>query len=549
MTLLRFAVALALGLACALAQAAESPARTHLLQRDGRHALMVDGAPFTVLGAQVHNSSNWSGALGQVWPAAKDLGANTVEVPISWEQVEPVEGRFDFSFLDTLLQQARAHRMRVVLLWFGTWKNTSPQYVPAWVKFDNRRFPRMVDRDGKNSYCLSPLGEHTLEADRKAFVALMSHLKKVDARERTVILVQVQNEVGTFGTVRDFGARAQAAFDRDVPAAVLARKKPPVPGAASGSWRAVYGDYADEYFHAWAIASYIEAIAKAGRAAYDLPMYVNNALREPLEPLAPWKSNFASGGPTYDVIDIYKAAAPSIDIIGPDLYQPESDKVAANLQKFQRPDNALWVPELGNAETYARYVYQILGRGAIGVAPFGIDYFDYANFPLGAKRSDRAMVEPFARVFKVFAPMQRQWARWAFEGRTWGVAEGDDHGDQTIVMNGWKAKVTFGQWMFGEREWPGSAKEAPAHAAKAQGGVAIAQIAEDEFVLVGQFARVRLDDAEGSGRAMIDRAEQGRFDASGRWVMERRWNGDQVDWGLNFTGRPVVLKVKMGRYQ
>jgi hypothetical protein len=378
----------------------------------------------------------------------------------------------------------------------------------------------------------------------------MTHLKKIDGERHTVIMVQVENEVGTYGSVRDFGPKAEAMFRQPVPPAVLAHKKSPVPGAASGTWSEVYGPYADEYFHAYAIASYIEEVAKAGRAVYDLPMFVNVALRDAIEqPPQPWKNNFASGGPSHDVIDIYKAAAPHVDIVGPDIYHPEWAKVRAHLEQFKRPDNALFVPELGNSEVYARYIYLILGRGALGVAPFGIDYFDYANFPLGAKRNDKAAVEPFAKVFAAFVPMQRQWARWAFEGRTYGVAEPEDHADQHVAMKGWKAHVTFGQWQFGEREWPGNQKESPAHAASAAGGVAIAQVADDEFVLVGQLARVRIDDEQGSGRALIDSAEEGRFGPDGQWVMERRWNGDQVDWGFNFTAQPRVLKVKMGRYR
>ncbi|HEU6456369.1 MAG TPA: DUF5597 domain-containing protein [Roseateles sp.] len=543
--LLRLPSALLLPLAFTAMAAAERP---HLVQKDGRHALLVDGQPFTILGAQVHNSSNYPKALEKVWPAIADVHANTVEVPVAWEQIEPVEGRFDFSFVDTLLQQARERQLQVVLLWFGTWKNTSPQYTPAWVKFDNQRFPRMVDADGKDSYCLSPFGAETLKADQRAFTALMTHLKQVDDPQHTVLMVQVENEVGTFGLARDYGRAAQAIFEQPVPAAVIARKKPVA--KPSGNWREVYGDYADEYFHAWAIARYIEEIAKAGRAVHDLPMVVNNALRDPLEqPPKPWKKDFAAGGPTYDVIDIYKAAAPHIDIVGPDIYNPESRKLDANLAKFKRPDNALFVPEIGNAELYARYLYQILGNGSLGVSPFGIDYFDYANYPLGAKTNDKATVEPFAKVYAAFRPMQRQWARWAFEGRTWGVAEPDDHADQFVAMKGWKAHITFGQWQFGEREWPGNQKEKPAHAATPSGGVAIAQIADDEFILVGQLARVRIDDAEASGKALIDHVEEGRFGADGRWVMERRWNGDQVDWGLNFTANPRVVKVKLGRYR
>jgi beta-galactosidase GanA len=528
------------------ANAGAGQAIPRLQQKDGRFALMVDGKPFTILGAQAHNSSNYPAALGKVWAAVKDASANTLEIPVAWEQIEPVEGKFDFSYVDTLVAQARRNKVRLVLLWFGTWKNTGPQYTPEWVKFDNRRFPRMIDKDGKTIYCLSPFGEQTLAADKAAFVALMSHLKKIDSSERTVIMVQVENEVGTYGTVRDFGPKSEAAFRQPVPQAVLARKKAPVPGAASGSWSEVYGPYADEYFHAYAVASYIEELAKAGRAVYDLPMFVNNALRDPLEPMAPWKGNFASGGPTYDVIDIYKAAAPHIDIAAPDIYLPESKKVSATLEQFQRPDNALFVPEMGNAAGYARYIYQILGRGAIGVAPFGLDYADYSNYPLGSKLKDKSMVEPFGKIYAAFRPMAGLWAQWALEGRTYGVAEGDDRGPQSLAARGWKIKASFREWQFGNA----NKDDLPAGTEKPNGGAALAQVGDNEFIVIGQNVRLSFE-GEGANAGkpfMYARVEEGHFDSSGKWIMERNWNGDQTDWGLNLTAQPTVLKVRLGTY-
>ncbi len=546
----KFPCHLLAALALISTQALAAAPLPRLVQQDGRYALMVDGKPFTMLGVQAHNSSNYPNALPKVWAAVKDAHANTLEIPVAWEQIEPVEGKFDFGYVDTLVAEARRNGVRLVLLWFGTWKNTGPAYTPEWVKFDDSRFPRMLGRDGKASYCLSPLGEQTLAADRKAFVALMRHLKQIDEAQRTVIMVQVENEVGTYGTVRDFAPRGEAAFRQPVPAAVLARKKPPVPGAASGTWSEVYGPYADEYFHAWAVASYIEEIAKAGRAVYDLPMFVNNALRDPLEPLAPWKGNFASGGPTYDVIDIYKAAAPHIDVAGPDLYAPQSNSVAATLDKFQRPDNALFVPEMGNAAAYARYVYRILGAGAIGVAPFGIDYADYSNYPLGSKRTDKSMVEPFGTIYAAFAPLARQWGRWALEGRTAGIAEGDDRKPQSLVLKDWGVSASFREWQFGTMGADAKEEDYPPGTAAPNGGAAFARIGDDEFIVIGQHVRLHFWPAganEGK-KFMFARVEEGQFDAQGRWQMERNWNGDQVDHGLNLPARPTILKIRLRAY-
>jgi beta-galactosidase GanA len=557
--LLARARVLALAAACAGAGAQAAQPAQHagelprIVEQNGHYALMVDGAPWLMLGGQAQNSSNYPAALPKVWAAIRDAHANTLEIPVAWEQIEPKEGQFDFNYVDTLVKEARANKVRLVLLWFGTWKNTGPSYTPEWVKFDNKRFPRMVNKDGKPDCCLSPLGAQTREADKLAFVALMTHLKAIDGAQHTAIMVQVENEVGSYNIVRDYGPAAEAAYRQPVPPAVLARQKPPAGRPQQGSWQEVYGDYAEQYFHAWAIASYIEDIANAGRAVYDLPMYVNNALRDPGEPgkpAAPFKNDFASGGPTFDVLGIYKAAAPHIDLAAPDIYMPESNKVTANLERFQQPGNALLVPEMGNAAGYARYVWQILGRGAIGVAPFGIDYAEYSNYPLGSPYTDKRMVEPFAQVYAAFAPMSRQWARWAFEGRTHGVAEGDDRAPQTLALDGWNASVSFRQFQFGEREWLHDKSDYPLGTDKPNGGLAIAQTGPDEFVVVGQRARLKVSGAGvNAGKpSMWARVEEGHFEADGRWIMERVWNGDQTDYGLNLPATPTVLKVRMGTY-
>ncbi|PQO97441.1 glycoside hydrolase [Massilia phosphatilytica] len=546
-----------LAAACALAvmstqatQALAAAPMPRLVQQDGRYALLVDGKPFTMLGVQAHNSSNYPAALPKVWAAVKDVHANTLEIPVAWEQIEPVEGKFDFSYVDTLVAQARQKGVRLVLLWFGTWKNTGPAYTPEWVKFDNQRFPRMIDKDGKDSYCLTPLGEQTLKADTRAFVALMTHLRKIDGERHTVIMVQVENEVGTYGSVRDFGPKAEAMFRQPVPPAVLAHKKSPVPGAAGGTWSDVYGPYADEYFHAYAIASYIEEVAKAGRAVYDLPMYVNNALRDPVEPLAPWNNNFSSGGPGYDVVDIYKAAAPHIDIAAPDIYMGESHKVNAVLTQFQRPDNALFVPEMGNATYYARYLLQILGRGAIGVAPFGVDYADYSNYPLGSKLKDKSMAEPFGKIYEAFGSLAPLWGQWALEGRTHGLAEGDDRKRQPLEMKNWGVTASFREWQLGGQPDPVNLADIPPGTESSSGSMALAQIGDDEFVVVGQHIRLHFwpAGANAGKRFMFARVEEGRFDTRGKWIMERNWNGDQTDHGLNFTGQPTILKIRLRTY-
>lgn len=513
----------------------------HIETKQGRHALIVDGKPFTILGGQVNNSSNYASALPKVWPVLDRIHANTVEVPVAWEQIEPEEGKFDFSFVQTLVEQARAHDKRVVLLWFATWKNTAPAYTPDWVKLNNSRFPRMKTKDGKDHYALSPMHRTTLEADKRAFVRLMTYLKEHDP-QNTVILVQPENEVGSYRNPRDYGDKAQKLFNGPVPAELVKAL-----GKRAGTWAAVFGDQADRAFNTWYIARYINEIAAAGKAVKPLPMYVNAALSDPFKTPAP--DAVASGGPQQDVIDIWKAAAPAIDFEAPDIYDRKSKDVDAYLQAYARPDNPLMVPEIGNAREYARYFYPAMGLGAIGFAPFGMDDTGYFNYPLGAKALDEATLDAFASKYAVFEAMGSEWGRIALTRPTWGVAKPDDGAGQSTVMGNWKIATSYGEWQFGQKDWDFLDQTPPAWADEPVGGLVVAQLSANEFLLTGDHVRVNFAAAEnGPANAIMVRVEQGHF-ADGKWVMDRIWNGDQTDYGINLIDSPVLLKVIMGSYR
>ncbi|MGE8279388.1 MAG: DUF5597 domain-containing protein [Stenotrophomonas sp.] len=514
---------------------AKSTELPRVVTENGRHALFVDGKPFLILGAQVNNSSNYPQALDDVWPAIEVLKPNTVMVPVAWEQVEAKEGEFDFSFVDTLLQQAREKKVRLILLWFATWKNNGPNYAPEWVKLDNNRFPRLLTADGRTLNSMSPHAQATLDADRKAFVQLMRHLKAKDP-QHTVIMVQPQNEPGTYGSVRDFSPLAQKDFEAAVPEALLKKL-----GKQPGTWREVFGADADEFFHAWHIAHFIDQVAAAGKAEYNLPMLVNAALRGPFNPSQP--GQYASGGPTDNVLDVYKAAAPHIDMLSPDIYMPEYRMYTTVLERYSRADNPLFVAETGNREEYARYFFSALGQQAIGWSPFGIDYSKYSNFPLGARAMNPETLEPFALNYRLVGPAADVIAKASFEGKVRATAEQPGEPVQTLKIDEkWNAVVTYGVpqfWFQGEP--PGNPEPV--------GRALVVQLGPDEFLLTGAHARISLVAADPAvaDRQIYRSVDEGTY-VDGEWKFRRRWNGDQTDYGLNFSSAPQLLRVKLATY-
>lgn len=507
-----------------LVSAAEMP---RLVHKNGHYALLVDGQPFLILGAQINNSSAWPATLPQVWPAIEAIHANAVEAPVCWEQLEPQRDRFDFSVVDELLKQARTHHVYLVLLWFGTWKNGRMHYVPEWVKTNPAEYPRIMDAHGQLLDVLSAHGQATLDADKTAFVALMQHLHQVDGDQHTVLLVQVENESGTLGSVRDFSPEAERLFQGNVPDDLLKALH-----KTAGTWKQVFGVDADETFAAYSVAHYINQIVVAGKAEFPLPMYVNNWLK--YQPDAVPGLNYPSGGPTYNMLNVWKAAAPAIDMIGPDIYIDESDLYREVLNQFHRADNPTWVPETGLSDADGKYFFYALGDGAIGFSPFGVDY-------TGWTITDGKPLELYAENYALIGSMDREIARLNLEGSLKTAVEEEGATQSSLDFGKWNATISFGYSQAdGSRTPPGTKDH--------HGRALVAQLGADEFLVTGIDARAefRLASAH-QGHMQILRVEEGHYE-NGTWRFSRLWNGDQTDFGLNFTHQGRVVRVRLGTY-
>lgn len=520
-----------LGFACALRADVPLP---ELQTQGATRQLVVDGRPFLIRGGELGNSSATNpDHLLPLWPRFRALHLNTLLVPAYWDLIEPEEGRFDFRSVDQVIGQARANGCRLVLLWFGSWKNSMSSYTPAWIKTDPDRFPRALDPRGHRLEELSAFSPANRETDQRAFAALMRHLRQIDGA-RTVVMVQVENEIGMIPSARDHSDAADRAYAGAVPADLMgyleSHADELAPGLrsawtsagrrSSGTWRQVFGEgpAGEEIFTAWGFARYTQAVAAAGKAEYPLPMYVNAALIRPgYEP-----GQYPSGGPLPHLFDIWRAAAPSIDLLSPDIYFRDFSGWA---RRYRFPGNPPFIPEsepLPASGARALYAYGALD--ALGFSVFSIDTL--------AGPVARNLGEAFEVVDQIQPFILAHQGRGSIAGL---LPEGpEERQPAQIRLGGYVITAAFAKDEAGESD---------------AGGLVVAT-GPDQFLVAGSGITLAFATPEGSLTAGILSDEEGRF-VAGAWQNTLWLGGDQTNQGREIRlepGRFSLQRVRLYRY-
>lgn len=488
--------------------------------------LMVNEKPFLMLGGELGNSTAADSVkIKNVFPQLKAMNLNTVLAPVYWELMEPEEGQFNFALVDVLIREARKEDLKLVLLWFGSWKNSMSCYAPTWVKNNRKRFPYVEKSDGKTVEIMSAFSDENLNADKKAYSALLKYLKDVDGNEHTVIMMQVENEIGMIPEAREYGKIANNYFNNDVPVALMDYLKKNRKNLQShlsekwsfsnysvkGNWETVFGSdiYTDELFQAWHFARYADEIAKAGKAVYDLPAFVNAALntrnREP--------GAYPSGGPLAHLLDIWRAGAPSIDFFAPDIYDPPFDYWC---RKYDTDGNPLFIPETKRGEhTAARVFYAFGEHNAMGFCPFSIESIEKSPED-----------EPLTKSYALLEQLSSLMASLQGKDKTRGCWFHSENLRDTIEMENYVFHVshdyTLG-WSPGSNEpaadWP-------------EAGALFVQLSDNEFIVAGTGVVIRSYNRKTPEKVSVGllSCDKGKFE-NGTWIPTQRLNGDETHQG------------------
>jgi hypothetical protein len=549
----------------------------HLEKHGTTSQLIVDGQPFLVLGGELANTASSSTEyMKPVWPRLAQMHLNTVLTGMSWAQFEPAEGKFDYALVDGLLAAARQQNLKIVFVWFGSWKNGISSFAPAWVKADQNRFPRAQLGSGRSIEVLSTLSPENVKADSTAYKAFMHHLREVDSDKHTVIMIQIENEVGVLGDSRDRSAEANEAFAKPVPKPLtdyLQRHKsalrPELKKAwdangdkTAGSWTEVFGSgMSDEIFMAWNYAHYMNEVTKAGKTEYPVPVFTNTWIVQP-EDRGP--GDYPSGCPEPHVLDVWRAGGPNIDINAPDIYLPN---FAEWIALFHQNGNPLFVPESrGDATGVANAFYAIGQHDAIGYSPFGIDNVSRLLTPSSSPAASNQMAMasldvqslPLAKGYDVLGQLAPLILKHQGTGSIGAVSLNPGQLNQSIAVGNYLVTVSRVKDRRSGAVASTAADAAPTFA------IAIAT-GPDDYVIAASNAEITFSpNIPGPPIAGLAQVQAGHF-VDGAWVAGRWLNGDDVllnyklaeaaatnqsGSGLRFaTDGPTIQSVKLYRYK
>jgi hypothetical protein len=550
-----FCLTMVLMISCSAGVMQEQPGTSlpHLAQRGMVKQFIVDDKPFLMLAGELHNSSSSNlDYMREALPGElARAGLNTVLAVVSWDLFEPEEGRYDFTLLDGLIRECRQQEMRLVILWFGSWKNGLSHYVPDWVKVDQKRFPRIRINNGKPIEALSPVSHKLLEADTRAYKAMLSRVKEIDEKEKTVIMIQIQNEVGILGDSRDRSPEADELFGAKIPVELINylrdNREDLLPELlevvkrdgmdTGGTWTEVFGPgmASEEIFMSWQYASFINTMAEEGKKIYNLPVFANAWIVQP-EDNKP--GDYPGGGPQAHVHDIWRAAGPSIDLLAPDIYLPNFAEICA---LYSRNGNVLFIPESRAGETGAANAFYAFGQAnAIGYSPFGID-----------SRNIDQSDGPIARAYRILDQLSGHILQAQTTGDIAGVWLGADSSPEEHFLGGYRVII--------DRKRTRRGTFAP----ELGYGLVISR-GDGEFLVAGKDIQVHFyPDVDNPPMAGLLSVYEGNY-VDGEWSPGRKLSGDNIM--LNYrideeaaagrTGsvvrtqsdRPEILRVKLYQF-
>lgn len=403
-----------------------------------------NGKEMMMIGMQAHNSSTGTFMMEKTARAAELFHANTLEVPVYWYKVEPDRDVYDMTQVKELIDFTRQCGKKLIILWFATSKNGHPNYAPEYIKLHPETYQVAVGSNGAWVASLSPHCMATLERDKKAFCKLAEFIKEYDEKEKTVIALQIENEMGYANTDRDYSRMAEEDYQNPVPEEIREIRL-----ADDGlseiseeekkrfSWKGCFGRHSAEAFSAWYHGKYIGSIAKAGKEIYDIPMYTNVMVME--NGCEENGYSYNGGAAVSRVLDIWKAAAPELDLLCPDIYNQVKEDYMRICNAYNRPDNALIIPEsscLGEANAM-NMIRAVTDFQAVGVACFGAEsVLDNAEELLTDSRS-------VAITMRTIAALSPLLIKYHGTDRIHGIVQEEFASNQYIKLPGFHVQAKF----------------------------------------------------------------------------------------------------------